>query len=312
MTGAPARDAGLRGRGNGKVILLGEHAAVYGHAAIAGAIDRGVDAVAVRRPGPLALRATGTFTLEVSRDDAHPVATALAILGDALGLTDGIALEATSTLPAGAGLGSSAALAVALTRALAAAIGRALDDDAVAELANRAERAFHGNPSGLDAAVAAHGGLVRFARGAALTPVHGAALPLVIGLSGQPRSTAAMVAKVAAARDADASADLHLAQLGALADAAVAQLAEGAAAWPRLGAAMDEAHGRLAALGVSTPRLCAMVAAARDAGALGAKLTGGGGGGAVIALAPGREDAVLAAWRGLDATSFVTTLGGSA
>ena len=55
-----------------------------------------------------------------------------------------------------------------------------------------------------------------------------------------------------------------------------------------------------------------MVAAARDAGALGAKLTGGGGGGAVIALAPGREDAVLAAWRGLDATSFVTTLGGSA
>lgn len=314
MTGAPAGrdDAAGCGRGNGKVILLGEHAAVYGHAAIAGAIDRGVEARATRRPGPLALCATGTFTLEVTRDDAHPVATALATIGDGLGIVDGIALEACSTLPAGAGLGSSAALAVALTRALAAAIGRTLDDDAVAALANQAERAFHGTPSGLDAAVAAHGGLVRFARGAALVPVRGAALPLVIGLSGQPRSTAAMVAKVAAARDADATADAHLARLGALADAAVTQLADGATAWPTLGAAMDEAHARLAALGVSTPRLCAMVAAARDAGALGAKLTGGGGGGAVIALAPGREDAVLAAWRALDAEGFVTTLGGAA
>ena len=88
-------------------------------------------------------------------------------------------------------------------------------------------------------------------------------------------------------------------------------IAPATAAWPALGAAMDEAHDHLAALGVSTPGLDALVAAARAAGALGAKLTGGGGGGAVIALAPGREDAVVAAWRALGKDGFITTVGAS-
>ena len=74
---------------------------------------------------------------------------------------------------------------------------------------------------------------------------------------------------------------------------------------------MIEAHDELAALGVSTARLDELVAAARGAGALGAKLTGGGGGGAVIALAADRADAVVTAWRALGADGFVTTLGGA-
>jgi mevalonate kinase len=72
---------------------------------------------------------------------------------------------------------------------------------------------------------------------------------------------------------------------------------------------MDEAHWRLAALGVSTPRLDALVAAARHGGALGAKLTGGGGGGAVIALAPADPDRVCAAWRAHGAHAFTAILG---
>jgi mevalonate kinase len=301
------------GHGHGKVIVLGEHAAVYGHAAVAGAIDRGVDAIAVARPGPLTLAVTGAFAVAVTAGDDHPVAAALATIAEGLGGRDGAAVTATATVPAGAGLGSSAALCVAIVRALADARGLALDDRAVAELANRAERAFHGTPSGLDAALASAGGLGRFARGVGLTAIAAPPLPLVIGLSGQPRSTAAMVARVADARAADPVAtDARLAALGALADAAVAQLAAGAAGWPALGGALDAAHAHLAALGVSTARLDALVALARGAGALGAKLTGGGGGGAVIALAPDRADAVLAAWRAAGADGFVATLGGPA
>ncbi|MBK9032445.1 MAG: mevalonate kinase [Myxococcales bacterium] len=299
-----------RGRGAGKVIVLGEHAAVYGHAAVAGAIDRAVVATATARPGPLTLAVTGAFTVAVAAADDHPVAAALRAIAAALAVDGGHAITAEATLPAGAGLGSSAALCVAVTRALAAAGGRALTDAEVAAIANDAERSFHGNPSGLDAALAAHGGLGRFVRGHGLTPIVGPPLPMAIGLSGEPRSTAAMVARVADARAADrAAADRRLARLGALADDASAWLTTGATAWPALGAAMDEAHAHLAALGVSTPGLDAMVAAARAAGALGAKLTGGGGGGAVIALAPGREDAVVAAWAALGATGFVTTVG---
>ena len=62
------------GHGHGKVIVLGEHAAVYGHAAVAGAIDRGVDAIAVARPGPLTLAETGAFAVAVTAGDDHPVA----------------------------------------------------------------------------------------------------------------------------------------------------------------------------------------------------------------------------------------------
>ncbi len=298
------------GRGHGKVILLGEHAAVYGHAAVAGAIDRGVTMTARIAEGPLRLR-VAAWQLDVGCGDDHPVARALAAIAAAFELVDGIALDGDATVPPGAGLGSSAATAVAITRALAAARGRDLTEAEVAAIADRAERCFHGNPSGLDVALAAAGGLGRFRRDRGLTPIVAPPVPLAIGLSGEPRSTAAMVARVAAARAAaPTETDARLAQLGACADDAVA-LVEGAR-WPELGARMNAAHEALAALGVSTPGLDAMVAAARDAGALGAKLTGGGGGGAVIALAPGGEAAVLAAWRALGKDGFVTTVGGAA
>ena len=299
------------GRGHGKVILVGEHAAVYGQPALAGALDRGVRLTAHPQPGPLALRATG-WDLDVRAGDDHPCARALAAVGGALGLDGGWRLDGDGDLPARAGLGSSAALAVAITRALAAATGRALSADEVAAAADAAERCFHGNPSGIDVAVAARGGFGLFRRGHGLAPIAAAPVTLAIGLSGVPRSTAAMVARVAAARaDRPAEVDVDLAALGAAAEEAAAVLT-GSRDLDRLGAIFADAHLRLGRLGVSTPDLDAMVAAARAAGATGAKLTGGGGGGAVIALAPGREDAVLAAWRAMGKDGFVTAVGGAA
>jgi mevalonate kinase len=298
-------------RGHGKVIVIGEHAAVYGYPVLAGALDRGVVLRARRTRGPLALRVTG-WDIDVRADEEHPVAPALEAIGAALGATDGWTLAGESDLPPAAGLGSSAALAVAMTRALAAGLGRTLHDDDVEAIAAGAERCFHGNPSGVDVALATRGGLGRFVRGLGLRAIACAPLTLAIGLSGERRTTAAMVERVAEARrERPAVVDADLAALGADAERAAAMLGRpiDGAALAALGTILADGHARLARLGVSTPTLDAMVASARVDGALGAKLTGGGGGGAVIALAPGREDAVVAGWRRLGRDGFVARIG---
>ncbi|MCE9580854.1 MAG: mevalonate kinase [Deltaproteobacteria bacterium] len=295
--------------GRGKVILLGEHAVVYGHAALAGALDRGVTCTLA--PGPLRLRVPA-WHLDVGADDDHPVAAALRAVADALGARPDVSLDAVAALPAAAGLGSSAAMAVAVTRALAAALDRPLDDEQVIAIASAAERCFHGNPSGVDVALATCGGLGLYRRGAGLQAIHaddGGALrvPLAIAIDRTPRSTAALVAKVAAARAAGAGADDDLRALGLAAERGARLCARRDLAG--LGALFDDAHARLARLGVSTPALDRLCAIARDAGATGATLTGAGGGGAVIAIAPGREDAIVAAWQAQGVTAFACAVG---
>ncbi len=298
--------AGASVRALGKVILLGEHAVVHGHPALAGAIDRGVRLTAT--DGPLRLR-IASWGLDVAAGDDHPVARALAAVAAALGVTRG-ALDGDADLPAAAGLGSSAATTVAVARALAALAGTAPSPDALADAANAGERCFHGNPSGVDVALALRGGLGVYRRGAGLAPLAAAPLPLVVGLSGEPRSTAAMVARVAEAlAAAPARAGDQLAALGAAATEGAAIVTSAAPDLARLGALFTAAHRTLAALGVSSPGLDALVEAALGAGALGAKLTGAGGGGAVIALAPGRQDEVLAAWRAAGRVAFPCQVG---
>lgn len=293
--------------GHGKVILVGEHAAVYGHPALAGALACGVT-LRARASDGLSLDVAG-WDVHVEAGDDHPVARALEAVAAALGVTRA-AVEGEADVPPAAGLGSSAALAVALARSLAAHAGASLADAAVEDVAASAERCFHGNPSGIDVAVAARGGLGLYRRGQGLTPIAATPITLVIGLSGEPRSTAAMVERVAQARAArTAAVDAELAALGAAAERAAVILCAPIVDTAALGEIFVDAHARLSSLGVSAPVLDAMVAAAGGAGASGAKLTGGGGGGAVIALAPGREDAVIAAWRAIGKNGFVTEVG---
>ncbi len=323
------------GHGRGKVILLGEHAVVYGHPALAGAIDRGVTATA--RAGRLGVE-VAAWQLVVDADPppgdeaaaAHPVARALRTIADAIAahavprravtaddtlLGDPmldrlpVRLIADATVPAGAGLGSSAALAVACTRALAHASDVVLADDEVVDIANAAEAEFHHRPSGIDVALAARGGLGLFERDVGLRRIAAAPLPIVVGLTGATRRTADMVQCVAAATGQRAD-DARLVELGAAARTGARAIVDGDVA--QLGALMTSAHHTLASLGVSTAALDALVAAALAAGALGAKLTGAGGGGAVVALAPGREAAVQAAWRDLAVDTFTTVVGSPA
>ena len=294
----------------GKVILLGEHAVVHGHPALAAAIDRRVSVRAERRPsGPISL-AIPRWNVSVAVGDAHPLAEVLAELARQSGAEHlSLALHARADLPPAAGLGSSAATMVAVTRALAEAAGRPLASEEVEVIANAGERFFHANPSGIDVALAARGGIGLYRRGAGLEPVAAAPpLTLAIGLSGEPRRTADMVGRVAAelAREpARTAADL--AQMGRAAESAAAAWVDGRTA--DIAERMARAQEILAGLGLSTPAIDAMVDAALRAGASGAKLTGAGGGGAVIAVAPGREDDVLSAWRALGREAFTVTAG---
>ncbi len=338
------------GRGFGKVILLGEHAVVYGHPALAGAIDADLEC-RVHRGGanaaPLHLQVPAwSLAVEVggeseSDDDgdgaresegdgeggalgaaharpARALRALIAALGADLDLDvcealGPVRLEVHTALPPAAGLGSSAALSVAVVRALAGALGRSLDDDAVARVADSAERCFHHQPSGVDVALATRGGLGVYRRGHGLTKVAAAPLEIAVGLSGRPRSTARMVAQVAAARSADpAHIDPLLAHLGGLADSGAAAVTRGDVAV--LGAAMTEAQRGLAELALSCPEIDQLCRLAEAAGAAGAKLTGAGGGGAVIAVAT-REDAlpaILDAWQRAGFHGFRCRVGATA
>jgi len=303
--------------GWGKVILLGEHAVVYGYPALVGALDRGVTAAALPTPagGALRLDVPG-WQLAVhasTRPDADPPARALAAIADSLGIgRPAVTIVAETQLPPGAGLGSSAALAVACARALAAFASVPASPAVIAEAAGAAERVFHGTPSGIDVAVALAGGLGVFRKASGLRAIATPSLRVLVGPPADAtgagvvpasRSTKEMVDRVADATRGDPD-DARLRELGGLTDhGAAALLARDLA---KLGAAMDRAHATLSALGVSTVRLDQLCAVARAAGAYGAKLTGGGGGGAVIAVAPAdREAAVLAAWRSCGVTGFV-------
>lgn len=255
------------GRGSGKLILCGEHAVVWGHPAIAFAVDRGTTVDVVERPGPTAVDADG--------DDGR--------LHDALRHVvpgDGLAIRVRTDLPIGRGMGSSAALAVGLVRALADAAGERPDDAAIEERAMPIERAFHGNPSGLDVALSTRGGIARYRRGPPriLDPLPVPGWSVVVLDSGEAGNTADLVAGVAARRP---GVDGALARIGALVGEAERVLDDAAA----LGPLLDENHALLREIGVSTPALDALVALARRAGASGAKLSGAGGGGVVLALA---------------------------
>jgi mevalonate kinase len=293
----------------GKVILLGEHAVVHGHPALAAAIDRRISIRTARRAsGPIAL-SVPRWQLRVAVGEPHPLAEALAELARRAGADRlSLDLEADSELPPAAGLGSSAALMVATARALAGAAGRVPGPAEVEEMAGAGERFFHANPSGIDVALAARGGAGVFRRGVGLEPLAAAPIALAVGLSGEPRSTAEMVGRVSAALASDPDrTGAGLAEMGRAASSAAAAWREGRL--DQIGAHMARAHEILAGLGLSTRAIDDMVDAATRAGAAGAKLTGAGGGGAVIALAPGREEEVVHAWRGLGRDAFVTAAG---
>ena len=296
------------GKACGKAILLGEHAVVYGVPALAVGIERGVRAVATPCTGESRL-AVPSWGVEVTLGARSDLGRALAALADACGLSTPLAIEASVDLPHGSGLGCSAALGVAVARA----IDPRASAEQIAERVSSWERVFHGNPSGVDAAVASCGGCVEFTRGDAggrsrVDPVTIAApLTVCIGNSGKSSSTAVMVESVARLRAE------RPALVGEAFDAIGSLVAAGRRAIERgdrasLGRLMDANQTWLGTLSLSTPAIDELCRIARARGACGAKLTGAGGGGCVVALVSGAATAqvVLRSWRAAGFDGFAT------
>jgi mevalonate kinase len=291
----------------GKVILLGEHAVVYGVPAIAVGIDRGARArVTPLAEGPSTLH-VGGWDIRVTedqegRDLSRAFRAVLDLAREGRREPLRVAVEAEADLPPGAGLGCSAALGVAVARA----VDPGAAEPHVAARAMAWERVFHGNPSGVDAAVAAMGGCIYFKKGEAIAPLHvRASLVLCIGHSGMASSTKAMVEAVSRLRTRRPEV-VEKAFEGIRALVQNAKLALEAGDRFALGRLMDLNQMLLSGLFVSSEEIERMCDVARGAGALGAKLTGAGGGGCVVALAPSRAGAerVLEAWKGAGFEGF--------
>jgi mevalonate kinase len=308
-------DEPATGRAHGKLILLGEHAVVHGTPALVAGIELGVEATL--RLGGEGQRMTLLERGCVARSDGDELGRALRALLQEGGAPDALELSVKGDLPPGMGLGFSAAAAVAIARAVENHLRGEAADERVLARATAWERVFHGNPSGVDVAAAMRGGCTRFTRAEGTRPVplrH--ALTVAVGLTGTASSTREMVEAVAELkRRTPEVADRCIDGIATLVDNAISACEAGDAV--ALGELLNLNQMLLAGLMVSTSTIEDMVAIARDAGALGAKLTGAGGGGAVFALA-GTDasavaiaDAVVAAWKEAGFAGFVTRIGGA-
>ncbi|WP_050032463.1 mevalonate kinase [Halorubrum halophilum] len=305
----------------GKVYLFGEHAVVYGEPAVPAAIERRAAVTAEPRSDDHVrveaedLSLNG-FTVEYSggTGDRPDVDVPTPLVEAAMGYVDaaveqardaadapdaGFDITVESDIPLGAGLGSSAAVVVAGIDAATRALGEPLDRRELADRAYRAEYEVQdGQASRADTFCSTMGGAVRV-EGDNCEPIEAPNLPFVVGFDGGAGDTGELVAGVGELREeyefaadtVESIGDLVRTGEGLLADA-VSEEEPGADAeaspelLAELGELMDFNHGLLSALGVSARSLDAMVWAARDAGAHGAKLTGAGGGGCIVALDP--------------------------
>ncbi len=278
--------------GRGKVILLGEHGVVYGHPALAAGLGVGVHAtarVSESQDDVIVARPWGV-TARVGSDE--PLALGLqAILEGMPSDRQSVHVEVDVDLPGGAGLGCSAAIGVAVTGALDALFSIERTDEERGDYSLRWERVFHGNPSGVDNAMAAVGGVALFRRGQPLQTVRAKKpLPLVIAHSGESSSTKEIVAMVARQREAETQrVDEAFEAIAALVNNA--KLAVEAGDLKALGQLFDLNQMLLAGLMLSTEKIEELCRVAREEGALGAKLTGAGAGGCMIALAKDEADA---------------------
>ena len=285
------------GSGFGKVILFGEHFVVHGVPGIVSAIDATNDAEVKKTTKGINVKdvrkAAKGYAEEKRMQQLESIDRILRAMGiDAKTVAFDILLG--GALPGFSGLGASAASSVAITRAIAQEFGVILTDERVNQIAYEAEKAYAGTPSGIDNTAATFGGLLWFKKNLkdrqnTIEKLHiREPVEIVIGSTGVVANTKAMVEGVTERKQK------HPEKYDALFEQAEGLALIGREALlkfdlKKVGKLMNDNHRLLQEIEVSHEKLDILVEIARKQGAFGAKLTGGGGGGCMVALTPNQE-----------------------
>ena len=275
----------------GKIILFGEHAVVYGKPAIAIPVS-GMRATAWSEPGENGITINAMDVnkkIKLSTDNNQFSVLAQSILAITDRHEPNLTINLTSKLPQGSGMGSSAATATAVCRALAGHLGVDLAANEISELVFEAEKIVHGTPSGIDNTVVAYEMPVYFIKGQnPETFEPGKLFRLVIGDTGIEASTKKTVANVKKAwQNEPGLMEGYFDEIEKITRNGKIAIENGNA--EQVGELMDKNHELLNSIGVGHKILEELVEMAREKGALGAKLTGGGGGGNMVALAEDKK-----------------------
>ncbi len=300
-----------------KSILFGEHAVVYGRPAIAIPVfERRSTTYILANPRGQ----TGEVTIEApdidlntrltALDPSHPFRIAISRTQQAVGAASipACQIRVVSTIPIASGLGSGASIAVSLARAFSLFLGHPLPDEQVSAIAFEVDKVYHGTPSGIDNTVITFGEPVYFIKDQPFT-ILGSAFPMdfLIADTGVRSSTREMVLGLRERWLQDRPKyEGYFAEIEKVVVQARSSIEAGS--FEVLGELMSHNHRLLQGLEVSHPMLDQLAETAMSSGALGAKLSGAGGGGNMIALVnPERSDAVDAALRKAGAVEVIQT-----
>ncbi len=288
----------------GKMILFGEHSVVYRGPAVVLAIDRRARVLAQKRNDKkIFIDADNLGFSGYFEDDVYYPMHGKAWRGrnlaainvatkktmEYMGVEGGVNMKVRSMIPIAVGLGSSAAICVATVGAVQQLFDANLSKDEISKMAFEGETIIHGKPSGVDNNVSTFGGVMSFDRSTGFKHYKmESTMPFIIGDTQRKRSTRMMVENVAALKERNPEIMEDI--LASMADLSTRGLdALLAKDLPKIGDLMNINHGLLSAIGVSTMKLESLIHTARKNGALGAKLTGAGGGGCMIAVAEEKD-----------------------
>ncbi|MGD8621507.1 MAG: mevalonate kinase [Anaerolineales bacterium] len=287
----------------GKIILFGEHAVVYGRPAIAVPLPSiratvEVDALPPKDRSGILIQSPAldlSFLLsEVGSENPLGLAVHLTLQTLQVTYPANMRITIRSDIPLSAGLGSGAAVTVAMVRAICRHFSRSLGDEQISKIAYEVEKLHHGTPSGVDNTVISYEMPVYFQRGKPVErfSIH-KPISIVMGHSGESSSTAQVVGQVRKSWESNRSGyESTFDSIGRITDLAYAALKRGDL--ELLGPLMDQNQMHLEALGVSNKKLDHLIVSAKKAGAAGAKLSGAGQGGFMIALVePAKAQAVM-------------------
>lgn len=295
----------IQATASGKVILFGEHAVVYGRPAIAVPVADVRARATLQTTGSESGSGLRIVAPDLDRDyllaDAEsgdPLATIIQITLQHLGQVTPPAaiLEVTSTIPLGRGLGSGAAISTAIVRALGRFFGQTLPPAEVSDLVYEVEKLYHGTPSGIDNTVVAFEQPVYFVKGLSIRRMRvGQPFTLIVGDTGVTHPTHEVVGDLRRRWQADPERyEGYFDEIGVIARQAQIAIEHGTSVASTLGKLMNENQELLETLGVSSPELRRLIEAARQAGAGGAKLSGAGWGGNMIAVVSPQPEAIAA------------------